>query len=456
MVCTRPFYAAIVIESPSVLLQVDLSPGSLPIQILKGIYLGLLTGLLPAMIALAMGFLFKYVTKISIPAFGVVVLAVALAGMNGGLLAVIDPKVQESANAPTLVTALLVVMMLALYGHGKGDAAATAFPRRLSLDSLRATRLSADVVQFVGGRGEVAIAVAEVDDADGYPPLSESLRAEILAETWQFSADLPLGELESRVAESLRSQFDLADVTVRVDEGGNATVTAAPPASGVSRRVPAGKRAVSVSTLLPSGIARGDDVQVHTDEGVVSGRVVSAGTVTGDDSDDPPELVTAGGTTTGGESRVTVVVTREDAETLLRADSARTVVTARGTEREYELVGILRRAGQQIRRVTITADGTLVGSSVGSVGTALGGLDDERDGGTPPTEAADEVKAGHPTGTAIESEGEGRRRRIAVLARRTAGSWQFDPNPDDELLAGDELFVVGDRPTIKRLAEVAT
>ena len=48
-----------------------------------GIYLGLLVGVIPALVSWALGFSFKYFTGITVPGFGVVVLAIALAGVSG-------------------------------------------------------------------------------------------------------------------------------------------------------------------------------------------------------------------------------------------------------------------------------------------------------------------------------------------------------------------------------------
>ena len=48
---------------------------SLPIEILFGIYLGILTGIIPALVAGVLGFIFKYFTGVTIPGLGVVVLA---------------------------------------------------------------------------------------------------------------------------------------------------------------------------------------------------------------------------------------------------------------------------------------------------------------------------------------------------------------------------------------------
>ncbi|PSQ00441.1 potassium transporter TrkA, partial [Halobacteriales archaeon QS_5_70_17] len=137
--------------------------------------------------------------------------------------------------------------MMTLYAHSKGDAMAAEFPKRVSLRSLRERTLSSEVVELVGGTSEATVEVhGDVADVEGYPPLPGDLRARIRDAEWTFPGDLPLSELERRVADRPRTQFDLAHVTVRVDGRGRATVAAAPPVSGLSRRVPVGTRAVSV------------------------------------------------------------------------------------------------------------------------------------------------------------------------------------------------------------------
>ena len=247
----------------------------LPVEILFGIYLGVLTGMFPALVSWGLGFIFKYVTGVSIPAFGVVVLALALAGINGGLLALNDPAVVQSGYR--VVVALIVVLMISLYAHAKGDAMGASVPKRLSWRKLRDRTLSSDVVELVGSRGEVRIeVVGEVVDMEGYPPLSPDTRSEIKAGEWRLPADLPISELEARFADRLRTELDLADVSVTIDELGRATVIAAPPLSGVSKRVPDGKRAVSVEALVPTGLARGDEVAVVAAETEVRGTVVAA------------------------------------------------------------------------------------------------------------------------------------------------------------------------------------
>ncbi|MFB6206842.1 MAG: potassium channel family protein [Haloglomus sp.] len=414
----------------------------LPVEVVLGVYLGVLTGIIPALVAWSLGFIFKYVTGVSIPGFGVVVLALAIAGVNGGLLAITDPTVTKQTTGAVVVVAILVVLMMSLYAHAKGDAMGASFPKRVSLQRLREQTLSTDVVELVGGRGQVRVTVSgEVADMEGYPPLPDDIRAEIRGGEWTFPADLPIGELESRFADRLRTEFDCAEITVNIDERGRATITAAPPLAGLSKRVPEDHRAVSIDALLPTGLARGDRVTVLAGDAAVDGTVVSASTGTPPAPEDPaaepaPEagtdgdLRTDGGqpveagepapprapTTTGGDGRLTVAVPREDATALLRATRGRVVVRSRGTRREFELISLLRRAGKRIRRLTVREGGALDGATLGSAG----------------------VRETH---------------EVAVLAVRRPDGWTFAPRGGTELSPGNDLFAVGTREALDAFAE---
>ncbi|MFC6754261.1 potassium transporter TrkA, partial [Halorubrum tibetense] len=298
---------------------------ALPVEILFGIYLGILTGIVPALIAGILGFIFKYFTGVTIPGLGVVVLALAIAGINGGLLALNDETIRSSERAPAILTAIIVVLMLSLYAHAQGDKLGASVPKRVSLKQLRERTLSTDVVELVGGRGQVRVSVVgEVGDMEGYPPLPAETRKAIGEGEWTFPAELPLSELERRFAERLTTELELADVTVSIDEEARATVSAAPPTGGLSKRVPKGKRAVSVPALVPTGLARGDVVRVVTNDVTVEGVLLAAksggkkeekkpdppatsGSTPATDGGEPkPAPAPATATTVGGEGRVTV------------------------------------------------------------------------------------------------------------------------------------------------------
>ncbi|MDZ7700695.1 MAG: TrkA C-terminal domain-containing protein [Halobacteriales archaeon] len=409
---------------------------ALPVEVLLGVYLGLLTGIIPAMVAWTLGFLFKYFTGVSVPALAVVVLGVAIAGVNGGLLALVDPSISTLPHSERVLVAILVVMMMSLYAHAQGDRLGASAPRRLSLKRLRERTLSADVVELVGGRGQVRVTVAgEVGDIEGYPPLGPDDRAAIRAGEWPFPADLPLVEIESRLEDRLRTTYGLAEVDVTLDDQGRAHVAAASASHGVSARVPPGRRAVSIGALVPSGVARGDEVTIALPDGLVEGTVVSARSDIGDttaaesgaqadpESTEPgdrePAVQPRAATTTGGEGRVTVAVDRRDAERLLRADRARVLVTSKGVRGEFELLGLLRRAGARLRRLPIAEGSELAGRTL--------------------ADAAVRDDYG-----------------VEVLAVRTDGRWTVAPAGDTDLPPGGEAFVVGRDDGVRRFGEASS
>ena len=394
---------------------------SFPVEVLFGIYLGILTGIVPALVSWGFGFVFKYVTGVTVPAFGVVVLAVAIAGVNGGLMALNDPTFTRSANQVRLSVAVIVVLMLSLYAHNAGDKMGAEFPRKLSLRKLTDRTLSTDVVELVGGRGQVAVRVSgDVGDMEGYPSVPADLRREIREWSGTFPADVPLVELEGRVADRLRTEFDLADVAVTLDERARATVNAAPPLGGLSKRIPAGKRGVSVRALLPTGTTRGDDVALATDERTYRGQVVSlrsdhardaaarAVDATDGGTEPPPDPAVAPSlpVADGGDGRVTVAVDTGQASSLLGSTVNRLTVQSRGTRREYELLSLFRRAGNRVRKVTIREGAPVAGTTIGDAALR-------------------------------DTYG------VTALAVRHEGRWQFAPRGSQALAAGDDLFVVG-------------
>ncbi|AXG11540.1 potassium channel family protein [Haloplanus rubicundus] len=401
---------------------------SFPVEVLFGLYLGILTGIVPALVSWAFGFVFKYVTGVTVPAFGVVVLSVAIAGVNGGLLALNDPTFTQSANQVRLSVAVIVVLMLSLYAHNAGDKMGAEFPRKLSLRRLTDRTLSTDVIELVGGRGQVAVRVSgDVGDMEGYPAVPADLRREIREWTATFPADVPVVELEGRVADRLRTEFDLADVAVTLDERARATVNAAPPLGGLSKRVPAGKRGVSVRALLPTGTARGDEIALATPDRTYRGEVLS---LRSDRAAERTADVTDGGTepapdpaatpslpvADGGDGRVTVAVDTGQASSLLGSTVERLSIQSRGTRREYELLSLLRRAGNRIRKVTLREGAPLAGTTIGDAALR-------------------------------DAYG------VTVLAVRHAGRWQFAPRGSQALDAGDDLFVVGSYDAVTAFRE---
>lgn len=398
-------------------------------QFLLGIYLGVVTGILPGVVAWSLAFVFKYFTRVTVPALGVMVLAVALAGVQGGLLGLLD------VQGVTAVVALLVVMMISMYCHSQGDKMGAEFPHRVTLKGLKDRTLPADVIEKVGRFGQVRInVVGEVVEMEGYAPVSEETKSLIKKGEWTFPADLSVSELENRMAERLVEEFELSDVSVSIDDEGNAKVIAAPSIAGLSKRIPSGKRAVSFGTLVPTGLARGDRVTVEVDGASFEGTVVSAVSGKGGEKDDAETKKHTGGaetegspdevaktessprapSTTGGEGRVTVAVDRSTANEILEGEPSRMLVKSRGTRREYELVSVLKSAGKQFRKVGVVS------------------IDEEE---------------------TLRNLGVGENFGVIVLAVRRGQERILAPRGNETLRVGDDLFVVGDRTGIDALEE---
>lgn len=399
-------------------------------EIIIGIYLGLLAGIFPGLIAFSLGFIFKYFTNVTIPGLGVVALSGALAGVSGGLMGLLDPEIAESWIG---IVAVIVILMVCLWAHSVGDKLGSETPKKLTLARLKETSLSADLVERVDSFGQLRIrVVGSVHDIEGYPPLPAELQQEIKGRSWKFPSSLPLNELEDRVRDRLLAEFDLAEAEVSIDRRGLARISAAPTAAGLSRRIPSGKRAVTIQTLLPTGMARGDEVQLDVGEKTITGTVVSARThdapstpveVESEERDvedaDEPVSPPRAPTTTGGAGQVTVAVTPSNARELLRHEFAPMRVNSRGRQREYEAVAVLRLGKNQFRKFSIGSDSSLIGQTVGAAN----------------------LRTNHGIGLlALLRDDE------TIVA--PSGSTTFD--------IGDELIIAGSRSNIRTFREVAT
>ena len=339
---------------------------SLPVEVLLGISFGLLVGVVPAFVVGLGSFLVQYYGNYTLPGAAAVLLALPIAGANGYAVGLVGSTVEQ---APRLVVAALVTLMLALYANSQGVTLAEELPRDLSQASQSQRTLSAEAVDSVDGSGQVMVrATGEIRDIEGYPSLSPELRTTLETGAWRLPADLPLSELETRLEDQLRHDQDLVDAAVSIDARGRASIAAAPPSRDLADRVPDGWRAVTFDALLPTGLSPGDEVVVAAGETTVSGRVLSASgdadeTGPRDDAGvrgpSPVETETrkrAQDATVGGRGRLTVAVRTADARTVLDAEDAQIRVTSRGTSHVFEAFSHLEGAGQAVRRVRLDED----------------------------------------------------------------------------------------------------
>ncbi|QCS44630.1 TrkA C-terminal domain-containing protein [Natrinema versiforme] len=398
-------------------------------ELLLGVYLGLLAAIFPAFIAFSIGFIFKYFTTVTIPGLGVVALGGTLAGVSGGLMGLIDPTL---AGSWTGITAVLVILMASLWAHSQGDKLATATPRKLTLKALRETTLSADLAERIDSYGQVHIRpIGGISDIEGYPPLPDNLRHQVGTSSWRFPATLSLSELETKLEERLLTDYELAEASATIDKQGRAQIAAAPTAAGLSRRVPSGRRAVSIQTVLPTGVGRGDRVTVKLPDGDVTGPVVSARTTGAevptepteaeakqtDGGDEPVTQLTPKMTTTGGEGEVTIAVPYEDGRRVIRSEFAPMTIHSRGKQREYEMIGILKRGGNRFRTVMVADGSPLAGMTVGD----------------------QQVRSNY---------------GVTILAIRRPEGSIIAPTGSTELHAGDSLILAGKPEKLREFEEV--
>jgi hypothetical protein len=324
------------------------------------------------------------------------------------LFGVLDPVVGQ---LPRMAVLAVVAGLMGAYAESLGTRLGTKLHRGVPRSTERGRPLSADAIDAVDAAGQVTVRPAgEVRDVDGHPPLPTALRDRLEEGAWRLPADLPVGELERRLEQRVRSGYDVEAVSVDIDRRGRATIAAAPPTGRPGYDVPEGYRAVTLAALVPSGLAPGDEITVLTGEGdPVEGTALGVGS--GERTDG--RAATDGGTrrrergTAGGRVRTTVAVPTPRAEQLLTAETAVVVAAPGETAAEFEAFALLERAGVKIRRGTLTADAEV-------------------------------------------AEGE---EPMAVLAARgpsRTDGWTLDPDPSS-LDPGCELFVAGKQATLDRL-----
>ena len=387
-------------------------------QIGLGIYLGILTGMFTALLVFGLAFSFQYIAGIAFPAATGLMIGLGAAGLQGGLFRLMrDPVMLQS---PVIITALLIVMLISGYAQKRGvDLAKAVPPKTVIFSGLRRRGLSRDVVKRLGRFGQVMITVpGEVGDMEGYPPLADEIRDAIGSGTWQFPADLPLAELEARLREQLLIEFHLDDAAVSISPRGEAKISAAPPARGLSRRVPVDRHAVTLEAMVPTGAAYGDRARVSFSEEELEGMIVS---VTPPEVKEkfhapPPPVLPLAQTAGGGEGRLALAVDPEAVESTVDANPDQFIILPRGKNREYELISLLRQQGNAFRKLRVKPDGPFTGKRMGSLGLR-------------------------------------RRFGVDVLAIKQVDTWSFAPRSDTRLFGGNDLFVTGPDRSIADLEE---
>lgn len=364
---------------------------TLPGDVLLGIGFGAIIGLSGALLAAVAAIYFVLEGENEPPLKYRIAALFGFGLLNAFLVGIVTADIGVLVRVPAAVS---IVLVFGLFGYSQGATFARNLPETTGRPTERARHLSGEAVDSVDGRGVVTIQpTGEIGDVAGYPALSRQLREELSSQTWRFPADLPLSELEARLEDTLRTRFDLAAVRVTVDPRGLATIEAAPPAEGLSQRIPEGWRAITVEALLPDGLVPGDEVRLRTGSETTTGLVLGTDTDASHESGDstasrqraggPSDPTTAapgnqsstngqstpeqptksvdkpggdnstGHGAVGGYGRLTVAVDTAAAGTLLEATTVQVAAIASTTQDDVAAFALFGEVNMTVRHLTL-------------------------------------------------------------------------------------------------------
>lgn len=224
-------------------------------------------------------------------------------------------------------------------------------------------RLNADVGQLVKARGRVLRVTLpeDIEDIEGYDPVSEEVKSELVGASLLFPRRITVEELRERVTERLRADYNVGHVDV--DVAGDGTVeylAVGGRAAGLGPTLAPETVAVAIRADPPFSASPGDVVQIWRTDG---------GT----------ERVARGEFRAGVEDIATVAVDAEIAERLDDESGYRLVTLPAESSADREFASLLRSAAETMSAITIDADGGLVDATVGSLGVTVAAVQSSDD-----------------------------------------------------------------------------
>lgn len=251
------------------------------------------------------------------------------------------------------VVALGVAVLVAPVGRRAGD--------RLATDLFAvsgAKHLDAEVSRIVRTVGRVTAVELpeEVDDMEGYDPVSDEVKASLAGKSLLFPRRLSVAELRQRLVTRLADDYGVGHVDFDLDADGTVSYLAlGSRAAGLGPTLPAGAVAVAVRADPPSAASAGDVVQVWTT------------------TPDPTRLATGELRATAGDT-ATLVVDEADAESLTADEQYRLVTLPAEPQADREFAGLLRAADETMGVVTVGEGSSLVGTTVGDLAVSVAAM----------------------------------------------------------------------------------
>ena len=353
-------------------------------------------GLLSAAVAGLVAFLFRWQTKTALPQGPALLLALGTVAVYlNTRIALIQ---YLGTGAPPLDTGVVALNLGIFVVSGFTAAAGWYAGDRLArTERVGAATLQPDLSPIVRATGRfISVTLPEdVDDITGYDPVGKETKIEIAGETYDFSRRLTVEQLETALATRLKTDHDIGHIDVDIAADGTVEYLAVGRRlSGIGPTLSPGTRATALEADPAFSASPGDTVQVWNGE--------------------------AGERIGTGELRATVgrTATISASESVIQAIEARSsyrLMTLSADERiDRTFASMLRRASKTMTVIDVSPGTTAAGMTVGETGLSI------------------------------------------IAIKRPNGRTETIPSREQEINAGDHLFVIGEPSNLRRLETAAT
>ncbi|MBZ6494462.1 TrkA C-terminal domain-containing protein [Natrinema longum] len=325
--------------------------------------------LLAAGVGASVAFVYRWYSADEIPEgiavlCGVALVAIWLNTQTALSQAIIgNTGLTEPATAIYTVAAFVASAIAADAGRRLGDYLA------LDVFMVATPRTLTEVTQLVRAAGRVVTVELpdEIGDIDGYDTVDESVKAELVGETFLFPRRLSVEELRERLIARLERDFGIGHVDVDLAADGTVEYLAvgSRPA-GIGPTLAPGTVAVALAGDPAADASPGDAVRIWAR----------------DAPDGTARRIAGGELRATAADTVTVAIDAEDARDLEPERTYRLVTLPGSPDAERELVSLLRAADETVTTVSIEADDSLVGISIDSLPVLVLALERETEGGT--------------------------------------------------------------------------
>ncbi|MFB6080525.1 MAG: TrkA C-terminal domain-containing protein [Haloferacaceae archaeon] len=282
---------------------------------------------------------------------GVVAVYLNTVGLYGDVLAGTDTSI--------FTPAVILFNLGALVFGGVGAAGGRHVGDRIATDTfvaLGARELDTDVGRIVRSVGRVTAVELpdEVEDMDGYDPVSREVKSQFAGKTLLFPRRLTGPELRDRLVTRLKQDYGVGHVDVEMTGSGTVDYLAVGTRiAGVGPTLAPGTVACTIDADPAAGASPGDVVQVWRT-----------------DPETGPERVLTGELRATADDAATLAVDAAEATALDATTTYRLVTLPAEPRADREFAAALRAADETMGVVTVAEEGALAGRTVADANEA--------------------------------------------------------------------------------------